>query len=161
MFGLGEHFRGRDGDVQAAACRSATRREDLNMSTVVTKASGATGQPVGALYIEPERQVIDGSSGTSLADTGLNAWFLADLLSACLAHERCGVHLYRTVATRSVLEQLRAQYKHFGEETLEHVRLLEELITSAGGNSQYVSASARATEKAAAGIVESTFMING
>jgi rubrerythrin len=131
------------------------------MPTVVTKAKGGTAQPVGVLYIEPDRQVVDASAKTALTKTGLNAPFMADLLSACLAHERCGVHLYRSVAARTTFDALRKQYEHFGEETLEHVRLLEELISSSGGDPQYVSAAARATEKAASGIVESTFMLRG
>lgn len=129
--------------------------------TVVTRAAGGTAQPIGVLYLEPGVQVLDAGTGTALEDLGMNAPFVADLLSACLAHERCGVHLYRSVAARTQLDDLRAQYEHFGEETLDHVRLLEELIGATGGDPMYVSGSARATEKAAAGIVESTFMLSG
>ena len=56
---------------------------------------------------------------------------------------------------------MRAQYEHFGEETLEHVERLETLINEAGGDPQYVSASARVTEKANAGLLESTFLVAG
>jgi hypothetical protein len=52
-------------------------------------------------------------------------------------------------------------YEHFGDETLRHVELLEQAIAAAGGNPAYVSPSARATEKAAAGLLESTFMLDG
>ena len=131
------------------------------MTTVVTKATGGSAKPVGMLYVEPELQVLDAGSRTSLAESGLDAAFTADLLSACLAHERCGVHLYRSVAGRSTKAELREQYEHFGEETTEHVRLLEELIAGAGGDPQYVSPSARATEKAGAGLVESTYLLTG
>ena len=42
------------------------------------------------------------------------------------------------------------------------MRLLEELITGAtGGDPQYVSPAARATEKAGAGLVESTYLLAG
>ena len=36
------------------------------MPTVVTKANGGTAQPVGVLYIEPDRQVVDASAKTAL-----------------------------------------------------------------------------------------------
>jgi len=131
------------------------------MTMVVTHATGGTAKPVGVLYIEPPRQVFDAGSTTALAESGLDAPFVADLLSAVLTHERCGVHLYRSVSNRTASEDLRAQYLHFLEETAEHVRLLEELIVAAGGDPQYVSPSARATEKAGAGLVETTFLIEG
>jgi rubrerythrin len=131
------------------------------MTTVVTKATGGTAKPVGVLYIEPDLQVPDAGSTTALAETGLDPGFTADLLSACVAHERCGVHLYRSVAARTTIDELRERYEHFGEETLEHVRLLEELITAAGGDPMFVSPAARATEKAGAGLIETTYLLDG
>jgi rubrerythrin len=131
------------------------------VTVVVTKANGGSAKPVGVLYIEPELQVLDAGAGTALAETGLDPAFTADLLSAVLAHERCGVHLYRSVAARTGLAELRERYEHFGAETLEHVGLLEELIVGAGGDPFYVSPAARATEKAGAGLVESTYLISG
>ncbi len=131
------------------------------MTTVVTKATGGTAKPVGVLYIEPDLQVPDAGSGTALDGTGLDPVFTADLLSACLAHERCGVHLYRSVASRTTVDTLRERYEHFGEETLDHVRVLEELILATGGDPQYVSPSARATEMAGTGLVETTYLLGG
>jgi ferritin-like metal-binding protein YciE len=131
------------------------------MVTVVTAEEGATAKPVGVLYIEPERAVLEPGAGTQLAECGLDPDFLADLLSACLAHERCGVHLYRSVAQRSQEPELVMQYEHFGRETMEHVEHLEELIAAAGGNPAYVGPAARATEKAASAMLESTVMLDG
>src|SRR4051812_9001273 len=131
------------------------------MTIVVTSATGGTAQPVGVTYVPPERQVLDAASATALAGAGVNAAFVADLLSACVAHERCGAHLYRSVAGRTADAELRGQYEHFGEETREHVAKLEQLIAAAGGDPQYVSASARATEKAGAGLLESTYLLGG
>jgi rubrerythrin len=131
------------------------------MTIVVTHATGGTSQPVGAVYIPPDRQVPDAGSMTVLGDAGVNAAFVADLLSACLAHERCGVHLYRSVAGRTADVDLRAQYEEFGIETHEHVEKLEQLIAATGGDPQYVSPAARATEKAAAGLLESTYLLRG
>src|SRR4051812_14771959 len=56
---------------------------------------------------------------------------------------------------------MRGQYEHFGEETAEHVERLEQLIVAADGDPQYVSGAARATEKAAAGLLEATFLLQG
>jgi rubrerythrin len=131
------------------------------MTIVVTNATGGTAQPVEALYVPLDRQVLDPSAGTTLADTGLDAAFVADLLSACVCHERCGAHLYRSVAGRTTDDNLRVQYERFGDETLEHVDKLEQLIAAAGGDPQYVSPSARATEMAASGLLQSTYLISG
>ena len=131
------------------------------MVTVVTKDAGGSAKPVGLLYIEPDIQLEDASAGTSLRDSGLNAPFLADLLSACLAHERCGVHLYRSVAGRTTLPELGRRYEDFLAETEEHVELLEGLILDSGGDPMYVSPAARATERADAGLVEATWILDG
>lgn len=129
------------------------------MAVVVTKAGGGTAKPVGLLYIEPDLQLEGAPEG--LVAAGVNAAFTADLLSACLAHERCGLHLYRSVQQRTEYDDLRTQYAHFGEETAEHIRLLEEFVAAGGGDPMYVSPAARATEKAGAGLVESTFLLGG
>jgi rubrerythrin len=131
------------------------------VTIVVNSETGGTGQPVGVVYVPPDRQVADAGSSTALAEAGVNARFVADLLSACLAHERCGRHLYRSVAGRTGNAELKVQYEQFGEETRDHVERLEQLIVAAEGDPQYVSASARATEKAAAGLLESTFVLDG
>jgi rubrerythrin len=131
------------------------------VTSVVTKATGGTAKPVGLLYIEPDLQMRDAGSGTTLSESGLDAAFVADLLSACVAHERCGLHLYRSIAARTTMDELRSQYEHFGEETARHVEILEELISASGGNPSYVSPSARATEKADAGLVEATWALTG
>jgi hypothetical protein len=65
------------------------------------------------------------------------------------------------VAGRTADADLRQQYEHFGDETRDHVERLEQLIVASGGDAQYVSPSARATERAAAGLLESTFLLEG
>jgi rubrerythrin len=130
------------------------------MSTLVTKAVGGRVSPVGLLYVDPAQVAVD-PAAPGLIDAGVDPRFVTDLLSACLAHERCGVHLYRSVAGRTADDGLRARYEEFGAETSAHVAILEELISAAGGDPMYVSASARATEKAGAGLVESTFVLDG
>jgi hypothetical protein len=64
------------------------------MTTVVTQATGATAKPAGILYVETDLQMPDPGLGSALAQTGVNAAFLSDLSSACLAQERCGLLLY-------------------------------------------------------------------
>ena len=131
------------------------------MTTVVTHDTGGRAQPVGATYVLPDRALADAGAQTALAAEPVDEAFVADLLSSCLAHERCGVHLYRSVAGRTADSDLRARYERFGEETRGHVDKLETLISAAGGDPYYVSAYARATEKGAAGLLESTFMLGG
>jgi rubrerythrin len=69
--------------------------------------------------------------------------------------------MYRSVAGRTADAELRAQYEQFGAEIREHVERLEQLIAAADGDPQYVSAAARATEKAGAGLLESTYLLDG
>jgi hypothetical protein len=83
------------------------------VTIVVTSETGGTAQSAEAVYVPPDLQVQDGGSTTVLAEMGLAAAFVADLLSACLAHERCGVHLYRSIAGRTADAELRVQYEHF------------------------------------------------
>jgi hypothetical protein len=127
----------------------------------VTSDTGGTTKPVGALYVPPERVRVDAGAGTTLYDSGLDPVFTADLLSAMLMHERCGVHLYRSVAGRTLDPEAKAAYELFGQQTLRHVEILEQLISSTGGDIAYVSPAARATEKGNAGLLESTFMLDG
>jgi hypothetical protein len=132
------------------------------MSTFTpTKSEGATAKPAPMLYIDPACQVDDDSLAAQTPLEGMNSVFVADLLSAILTHERCGTHLYRSVAGRSQNPLLKERYEHFGDETANHVEILEALITESGGNPNYVSAMARATEGADNRILESTFILDG
>lgn len=127
----------------------------------VTSDVGGTTRPIGALYVPPQRQVDDAGRGTTLADSGLDATKAADLLSAMLMHERCGVHLYRSVGGRTTDPDLREGYGRYEQQTYRHVEILEQLISSTGGDIAYVSPAARATEKGNAGLLESTFLLDG
>src|SRR5687768_17258455 len=64
-----------------------TRGATVAILTVTSEVGGTT-RPVGALYVPPGRDVLDAGAGTTFADAGLDAAFTADLLSACLSHER-------------------------------------------------------------------------
>src|SRR5699024_7391206 len=85
----------------------------------------------------------------------------ADLLSSLITHERCGVHLYRSVASRTQNPVLERKYEHNEAEELRHLEILEELVTALGGDPLYVSPIARVTEKAASMMLESTFLLGG
>jgi rubrerythrin len=122
---------------------------------------GARSVPQEMTAPDPGGLLTDAERGQFLDGTGLNGPFVADLLSDMLCHERCGVHLYRSVAARTNNPVLKRQYEHFGEETVEHVDILETLIGQLGGDPLYVSPSARATEKSDTALVESTFMLAG
>jgi rubrerythrin len=122
---------------------------------------GARSVPQDMSQPDPVGQMTDAERQQFLDGTGLNGAFVADLLSDMLCHERCGAHLYRSVAARTNNPMLKRQYEHFGQETVEHVDILETLIGQLGGNPMYVSPAARATEKADTGLVESTFMLAG
>jgi rubrerythrin len=126
-----------------------------------TKDTGATAQPTEVLYVDPESRITEAMLESLMPSEDMNTVFIADLLSGMLAHERCGVHLYRTVATRSHNPMLKARYQQFGEETEHHVEVLEQLVTRLGGNPTYVSAQARAVEGMDSKLVEATYIGTG
>ncbi|MCU1344094.1 MAG: hypothetical protein JWL70_360 [Acidimicrobiia bacterium] len=125
----------------------------------VTRTNGGRSTAAPMTYIDPHIPPL--VAPEPLAGSGLNVPFLMDTLSAMLAHERGGAALYRTVAARSNNPMLQRQYKHFGEETVEHVAILETLIAQSGGDPMYVSPAARATERAGNSLIETTFMCSG
>jgi rubrerythrin len=128
---------------------------------VPTKATGATAKTAEMTYVEPAQQVTDDELAAVLPDTGLDMAFVADFLSAALTHERCGRHLYRSVAARTNNPVLKRRYETFGEETERHAEVLEDLIAGMGGNPSYVSPAARGVEGADTKLVESTSLLGG
>lgn len=123
--------------------------------------TAATTKPSPMVYAPPRHEMTDEMLAERLGGLGLNAAFVADIMSAALTHERCGRHLYRSVAGRTANPMLKSNYEHFGEETERHVEVLESLITALGGDPNYVSPAARATEATDARILESTFLLSG
>lgn len=123
--------------------------------------TGARGKTMPAVSHPPDRGLDDEAMRSKLPDLGLNMAFVADILSAVLAHERGGRHLYRSVAGRTLNPMLKSRYEEFGDETEHHAAVLEDLIRAMGGDPQYVSPAARATEAAGKRIVESTFALAG
>lgn len=126
-----------------------------------TKETGGQAKVSPFLYGEAGRRVSDDQLSQQLSLDGINTPFVADLLSGFLAHERCGRHLYRSVAGRTNNPILKRKYEHFGQETERHVEILEQLVTVSGGNPSYVSPLARAVEASDSKLVESTFLGEG
>lgn len=122
---------------------------------------GARSRSTGATSVDPVRILGTEEADQFLADTGLNGPFVADLLSNMLSHERCGTHLYRSVASRTHNPVLKRRYEQNVEEELRHLEILEELVTALGGDPLYVSPIARATEKSDSMMLESTFLLGG
>src|SRR5207249_2838314 len=95
------------------------------------------------------------------AGSGFDGHFLADTLSAFLAHEQCGVHLYRVVEGASRQPELKEQYGRFLGQTERHVAILQRLITALGGNPCYVSPAARLVHSMNTGILQGVVLATG
>jgi len=121
----------------------------------------ATSKAVGMTVVRPAHQVTDETLQQRMAPIGLNPAFSADLFSAFLTHERCGRHLYRSVAARTNNPVLQTHYTRFGEETERHVEIYESLISTMGGDPAYVSPLARGVELSDSKLLESTFLLGG
>ncbi|MBI2708191.1 MAG: hypothetical protein HYX34_00605 [Actinobacteria bacterium] len=126
-----------------------------------TFATGATAKPGDVVRVDPRRERPGDQVAPGLAEVGLNHGFVGDVLSAMLTHERCGRHLYRSVATRTNNPVLRRKYEEFGGETERHATILEDLVTQLGGDPQYVSPAARAVEGNDSRLLEATYLLAG
>ena len=132
------------------------------MPTLIpTVETGARARPVDLTHVDPAGIMPPTEREAFLDGTGLNGPFVADLLSDMTAHERGGAALYRSMAGRTHNPVLEQRYTHFGNQTVEHVDVLETLVARLGGDPGYVSPAARATEKAGLMLVESTFLLGG
>lgn len=128
---------------------------------IPTYDTAARGKTLPMISHPPGRGLDDAALRDELPDTDLDMVFVADFLSAVLAHERGGRHLYRSVAGRTNNPVLRGKYETFGDETERHAAILEELIRQCGGDPHYVSPAARAMEGAGKRIIESTYVLGG
>jgi hypothetical protein len=123
---------------------------------IVTKETGAKTMPMGNTVAAPECEMPGAELQAFASGTGaeVNGIFLANLMSTFAAHERCGVHLYRTAAGMTQFSEWREKYVEFGEQTANHILILAELITRLGGDPLYVSPQARMTEFVNAKLME-------
>lgn len=113
---------------------------------IVTKEMGAKTMPIGSTIAAPECKMTGSELNETMADVQASGIMLANMLSAFMAHERCGVHLYRTAAGMTEFPEWRNKYEEFLAQTEDHVRILSELIEEIGGDPMYVSPQARMTE---------------
>jgi rubrerythrin len=123
--------------------------------------TGAMTMAIGLVAPPPERTIDESALAAAVTLPGYNVPFVLGMLSQVLAHERCGTHLYRSVAARSNNPMLKRKYEQFGEQTERHATLVEELITVLGGDPQYVSPAARAIEGSDTKLLESTWALEG
>ena len=86
---------------------------------------------------------------------------IEDKLSEFLMVEQCGLQLYTTVAARSQTPKLKAKYEEFGRETAHHREVLVKLITTLGGDPDYVSPTARLAQYKASKLLESALAVDG
>jgi rubrerythrin len=86
---------------------------------------------------------------------------LLDKLSEFLMTEHCGLQLYRVVADRSIVPELRSRYEEFGRETAHHREVLVQLITQLGGDPDYVSPTARLVQFKATKLLDAPLLVGG
>lgn len=86
---------------------------------------------------------------------------IADKLSEFLMVEQCGLQLYRTVAERCQTPKLKAKYEEFGRQTAHHREVLVTLITTLGGDPEYVSPGARLAQYKGSKLLESALAVDG
>src|SRR4051812_1123535 len=129
---------------------------------IETYATGGRTMPLSMTCVQPERAVSPAelSEQTGLAGD-LNVPFIAGTLSAFLAHERAGAALYRVAAEHSENPMLVDKYAQFGQETLEHIAIYQQLIADLGGDPHYVSPAARMTEQLGANLLEGPVSLAG
>jgi len=131
--------------------------------TIITpnRATGARSISIEMTEVPPEATMAPDLLAAFAPGSGLNATFVADLLSAFLAHEQCGVHLYRTVAGATANPMLQAKYRDFLGDTEHHVDVLTQLITQLGGDPQYVSPTARLVHSMGTHLIASVVLAAG
>jgi rubrerythrin len=132
------------------------------MTMIVTKDTGGRTMPHSMTICEPERAVTAEMLDTQiLPGSGLNIAFIAGTLSAFVAHERAGAALYRVAAEHSENPMLVNKYHEFGQETVEHIAIYEQLITDLGGDPQYISPAARINEQLGSKLLEGPVLLAG
>lgn len=126
----------------------------------VTVETGATLKPGPMLFVVPDLEVQDDQLAGFAGDSGFNGPFVADLLSAGVTHQRCGMNLLRMLAAASDNPMTKPQLVSMRAQQEDSIEAYEQLITALGGNPQYASPPARMTEILDSKIVEA-FSLGG
>lgn len=121
--------------------------------------TGATTKPGPMTTVVPALLITDDQLEHISGDSGLNGPFLADLLSAAVTHERMGINLCRVLQAQSANPTMLPMLKALMADTEVCIGLHESLITDLGGNPQYASPLARATEGMDSKLIESFLLI--
>ncbi|HKX29627.1 MAG TPA: ferritin-like domain-containing protein [Blastocatellia bacterium] len=129
----------------------------MNLMTV-TYETGAKTMPIGMTVTGPESELSSSELMSFAEEMQSNSILLANLISAFAAHERGGVHLYRTAMGLTQFQEWRRKYEEFLTQTVEHVRILSELTIELGGDPGYVSPQARMTEFMNTKLMESVLL---
>ncbi len=79
------------------------------------------------------------------ADAGLHTDFLAGCMSMFLNHERIGVEMWQLLSDTTTNPMLKGEYKRMKQESVAEVQAYEAAITELGGDTDFVSDSAKAT----------------
>jgi rubrerythrin len=131
--------------------------------TVITpnRSTGARGTSIEMTEVPPEVRMPGEALAAIAPDAGINAAFVADLLSSFIAHEQCAVHLYRTVEGLTANPMLQAKYRDFLGDSQRHVDILMQVVAQTGGEPQYVSPAARLVHAMNTHLVESVVLAAG
>lgn len=130
--------------------------------TRVTKDTGATIKPGPMITAHPDQAVTDADPTMADfgGDSGLNGPFLADFLSACIAHENMGKNLFQLLGQTTANPMLQAQYAKFRGDAVTAAQGYMTLVETLGGNPRYASPSGRMTEGLDQKMIES-FLASG
>ncbi|HEY9766768.1 MAG TPA: ferritin-like domain-containing protein [Chroococcales cyanobacterium] len=124
----------------------------------ITAEKGGKSLPTLMTIVPPDREISFEALQKFAPESKGNGAFLADLLSAFTAHERCGVLLYNCLFEQTTRDEWADRLDEFGDQTKKHVRICEDLIHRLGGNPMYVSPWARLTESHASKSLEVLLM---
>jgi hypothetical protein len=128
------------------------------MNQIVLPETGATIKPGPMITVVPSRRISDEQLAHFGEGTGLNGPFLADILSACVTHQRMGGNLFRMLESRTANPVFQAMYAELLASGEQSVAACERLIGQLGGNPQYASPPARLQEGMDAKVIESLLL---
>lgn len=122
--------------------------------------TGTSLKPGPAVVAGPGEVRTDEDFAEVGAAAGLNGPFLADLLSACAAHENLGTNLFRAFARTTANPMLGVRFKQFEADARAAVETYHQLFAQLGVPWGYISPAARMTEAMDSKLLEA-FLLAG
>lgn len=110
---------------------------------IVTKGKGGTSRPTDMTVVAPGQLVSIDAFEASAEDAKVNALFLADMLSAFIAHERMAVRFGLAAAQQASVTEQQELHEALTRAHGEYLTVLVDLVESLGLNPLYVSPAAR------------------